>query len=337
MLKPEQQASEQKLIDSYQRRLNYLRISITDRCNLRCSYCQPQTPFRVLPHQEILRYEEIQRIVAIAATLGVTKVRVTGGEPLVRKGICGFLDRLGRINRLRDVSLTTNGVLLPPNVSKIRSAGVKRINVSLDTLQAAKFKQITGRDAFEHAWEGIMAARRLGFAPIKINVVALKGVNDDELTAFAELSQTYPFHIRFIEHMPIGDACRTTAEPLLAPEIKKHVSVLGRLKPIARKSDDGPAERYAFDNAPGEIGFIRPLSRHFCGACNRIRLTAAGQLRTCLLSDHQVDLKAPLRGNATDAEIKDIIVKAISKKNRAHKLSACNLKGVSGRMSAIGG
>ena len=193
-----------KLIDAYNRRLNYLRISITDRCNLKCIYCVPKDFIPRLPHDEILRYEEILRIVNVGVDLGITKVRVTGGEPLVRKGVYDFLGQLTRIKGLTDVALTTNGIFLKENIEKIKSANIKRINISLDTLDREKYAKTTGLDKFQQVWQGIELAHKSGFDPIKINVVALRGINEDELTSFARLSLSHPVHIRFIEYLPIG-------------------------------------------------------------------------------------------------------------------------------------
>ena len=198
--------SELKLIDPCNRHLNYLRISITDRCNLKCIYCVPRDHITRLSHAEILTYEEILRLVKVGIQLGISKVRVTGGEPLVRKGVYKFLSDLRRISGLADLSLTTNGVALRDNLEKIKSSGIKRINISLDTLKRQKFAEITGLDLFDQVWQGIERARKMGFHPIKINVVALNGVNDDELVDMAHLSIEYPFHVRFIEYMPIGDS-----------------------------------------------------------------------------------------------------------------------------------
>jgi len=193
-----------KLIDQYSRNLNYLRISITDRCNLHCMYCVPREDIPRLRHEDILSYEEILRLVKIGVSLGISKVRITGGEPLVRKGVYHFLEKLTRIEGLSDASLTTNGVFLKDNILKIKSAGINRINISLDTLDPKKYLKITGHDKFDQVWSGIKLAREAGFAPIKLNVVALKGINEDELVEFARLSLFNPYHVRFIEHMPIG-------------------------------------------------------------------------------------------------------------------------------------
>lgn len=326
------------LTDRYHRHLNYLRVSITDRCNLKCIYCQPRGDIPRLEHEDILTYEEILRIVKIAGSLGVTKVRVTGGEPLVRKGVYRFLGQLRRIEALTDVSLTTNALLLAKHVKDLKAAGIRRINISLDTLDKDKFAKITGFNRFEEVWAGIMKAHEAGFSPIKINTVALPGINDDELQALAGLTRRYPFHVRFIEYMPIGSSAISSAKSLLAPEIRSRVeSALGPLEPVASGENDGPASRYRFESAAGEVGFITALSHHFCHRCNRLRLTAAGQLRTCLLSDYQLDIKAPLRRGCSDTSIAELFMEAVAHKSRQHTLTDIQSKPVVGQMSAIGG
>jgi cyclic pyranopterin phosphate synthase len=300
-------------------------------------YCVPREDIPWLSHDQVLRYEEILRLIKIGAGMGIAKVRITGGEPLVRKGVYDFLTDLKKINGLSDISLTTNGVLLAENIIRIRNAGIRRINVSLDTLNRQKYKEITGHDQYERVWRGILSAHEMGLGPIKINVVALKGINDDELIDFARLSFSYPFHIRFIEHMPIGISGTKIGQHLLAPEIKARLGSLGRLIPIEKGTLDGPAERFKLEDAVGEVGFIRPLSRHFCAHCNRLRLTASGQLRTCLLSDNQVDLKGPLRSGASDNELAEILLNAVRHKPSEHHLSDDCPGNVNSHMSAIGG
>lgn len=326
-----------KLIDRCNRKLNYLRISITDRCNLKCIYCVPYDFIPKLPHKEILSYEEILHIVRISVRLGISKVRITGGEPLVRKGVYDFLEQLTKMQGLLDISLTTNGVLLKDNINKIKSAGIKRINISLDTLNRKKFRQIAGYDFFNQIWEGIELAQKMGFDPIKINVVPLKGVNYDELLDIAALSIAYPFHIRFIEYMPMGTNQMEIDRHLLFPEIKKQINQLGKMIPVEKGMNDGPAERFKFESARGEIGFIRPISRHFCNTCNRLRLTASGQLRPCLMSDVQVDLKTPLRKGCSDDELAEVFLKAVRLKPSEHNLSVDHPAGALAQMCAIGG
>ena len=328
---------DSKLIDQFNRNLNYLRISITDRCNLKCLYCVPQDLIPKLPHHEVLSYEEILRIVRVSIGLGISKIRVTGGEPLVRKGVYHFLKQLAGIKGLQDISLTTNGVLLKDNIHKIRSAGIKRINISIDTLNRKKFAQITGYDFFDLVWEGIELAQITGFYPIKINVVPIKGINDDELVDIARLSMTHPFHIRFIEYMPMGSNHMDIDRHFLIPEIKKRIEQLGELVPVDRSTNDGPAERFKFDSARGEIGFIRPISRHFCQTCNRLRLTASGQLRPCLMHDKQEDLKSVIRKGCSDRELAEVFLEAVRHKPLEHKLQTDHNAGSAVQMCAIGG
>ncbi len=326
------------LTDRYNRHLNYLRVSITDRCNLKCIYCQPRRGIPRLEHEDILTYEEILRIVKIAGSLGVTKVRVTGGEPLVRKGVYRFLGQLRRITALTDVSLTTNALLLAEHIQELKTAGIRRINISLDTLDKDKFAKITGLDCFEKVWAGIMKAHEAGFSPIKINTVALPGINDDELQTLAGLTLRYPFHVRFIEYMPIGSSAIRSTESLLAPEIRFRIeSALGPLEPVASSESDGPASRFRFKSAAGEVGLITALSHHFCHRCNRLRLTAAGQLRTCLLSGYQLDIKTPLRRGCSDTAIAELFMEAVSHNTRQHNLTGIHGQPVVGQMSAIGG
>ena len=329
--------AELKLIDPYNRHLNYLRISITDRCNLKCIYCVPRDLIPRLSHDDILTYEEILRLVRIGIKLGISKIRVTGGEPLVRKGVYGFLADLSGIDGLADLSLTTNGVSLKANLKKIKAAGIKRINISLDTLNRTKFERITGFNLFDQVWQGIEMALEMGFHPIKLNIVALNGINDDELTDMARLSFEYPLHIRFIEYMPIGESQIGNGPLLLAPEIKKRISVLGSLIPVTNTIDDGPAQRYHFEGAAGEIGFIHALSHHFCDRCNRLRLTARGRLRPCLLSDHHEDVKEVMRTGGTDEELMEVFFKAVRHKPSDHNLAIQNPSRVCGQMSSIGG
>ena len=326
-----------KLIDPYNRHLNYLRISITDRCNLKCIYCVPRDLIPRLSHDEILTYEEILRLVRIGIRLGISKIRVTGGEPLVRKGVYGFLTDLSGLDGLADLSLTTNGVSLKTNLNKIKAAGINRINISLDTLNRTKFEHITGFDLFDQVWQGIEMALGMGFHPIKLNIVALKGINDDELTDMARLSFDYPLHIRFIEYMPMGESQIGNGPLLLAPEIKRRISVLGKLIPVPNTMNDGPAQRYHFEGAAGEIGFIHALSHHFCDRCNRLRLTARGQLRPCLLSDNHEDVKGIMRTGGTNEQLAEVFFKAVRHKPSDDNLAIQNPSRVCGQMSSIGG
>jgi cyclic pyranopterin phosphate synthase len=290
-----------------------------------------------MAHTDILRYEEILRIVRVGTRLGISKVRVTGGEPLVRKGVYDFLAELARMPGIQDLSLTTNGVLLKENIGRIKSAGITRINVSLDTLKPERYREITGMDAFAQVWEGIRAAQALGFSPIKLNVVALSGVNEDELVDLAGLSLQFPYHVRFIEFMPVGQSRVATGPPLLVPEIRARIGVLGTLLPVPRTTMDGPAQRYRFEGGRGEIGFIPAISHQFCSRCNRLRLTASGQLRPCLLSDRQEDLKGPLRAGCSDDDLAGIFFEATRHKPSDHNLAVGEPAHVCCQMRSIGG
>ncbi len=322
------------------RSINYLRISVTDRCNFRCRYCMPASPFAVIPHQEIARYEEILKITRLACEMGITKVRVTGGEPFVRKDIFSFLEQLCRMDALSDISITTNGALLSRDkMQKLLDMGIKRLNFSLDTLNPEKFAFITGRDRFDRVWDAIMAAHDLGMTPVKINTVVLRGINDNEIISIAELTRSYPFHIRFIEYMPMGDSPMEKQQQVLTNEIIQILeSGLGTLSPLAHKANDGPAKKFQFKGAPGVVGFITPISSHFCSECNRLRLTSRGFLRPCLLNNYEKDILTPLRNGATDAQLKDIIHGALQHKPLFHTLGETRPRDIPiSHMTSIGG
>ena len=318
--------------------INYLRLSVTDRCNLRCLYCMPDEGVDFVPHSEILSYEEMLHLVNIATQTGIRKVRLTGGEPLVRRGFLHFLEKLSHIEALEEITLTTNGVLLKDFAADIRNCGICRINISLDSLKAERFFRITRRDCFDRVYEGIQEAERLGFNPLKINVVAMKGINDDEILDFARLTLEKPYHIRFIEFMPVGEQNSWTAERFISThEIYDIVQSLGSLDPIEHNGMDGPAERYKLDGAKGEIGLIGALSSHFCDRCNRLRLTAEGHLRACLFSDREIDIKAPLREGKSDAHLVHVIKLAIENKPKGHAFHKTGPRKCVRHMSSIGG
>ena len=326
------------MLDNNHRVINYLRLSVTDRCNLRCIYCMPEKGIRFMPHSEILTYEEILHIVRLSIQKGIRKVRLTGGEPLVRKGFISFLERLSKIEGLEEITLTTNGVLLKSLAVDIKNCGISRINVSLDSLRPERFFRITGRDFFERVWEGLEEAEHVGFNPIKINVVAIKGVNDDEILDFASLTLNKPYHVRFIEIMPIGDKNIWTTEKFIsAKEIHNRIQTLGILQPIGHNTLDGPAERYALEGAKGEVGFIGALSNHFCDNCNRLRLTADGHLKGCLFSDQETDIKTPLRDGKGDSHLLNLIMDTILNKPKDHGLLPYNPRKCVRQMNSIGG
>jgi GTP 3',8-cyclase len=334
-IKPENTVSA--LNDKYNRHINYLRVSVTDRCNLNCIYCRPAGKMPKLNHDDILRYEEQIRIIRIFSQLGLSKIRITGGEPLARKGLVDFLGHVSTISGITDFSLTTNGVLLSEHLDEIKASGISRLNISLDSLDREKFKAITGHDRFDLVWKGILQAHAMGFYPIKINAVALRGINEDEIARFAELTFSYPFHVRFIEQMPIGNAALDARQPLLASDIQSLLSGLGNMIPLNNIKSDGPARRYKIDGAMGEIGIISPISHHFCESCNRLRLTANGRLRPCLLSDYSEDLKTPLRAGCSDEELIAVIFRCIKNKPSNHRILSGNRGTVLSQMSAIGG
>ncbi|TET84831.1 MAG: GTP 3',8-cyclase MoaA [Desulfobacteraceae bacterium] len=326
------------MLDNNHRVINYLRLSVTDRCNLRCIYCMPEKGIRFMTHSEILTYEEMFHIVRLSIQKGIRKVRLTGGEPLVRKGFISFLERLCKIKGLEEITLTTNGMLLKSFAADIKNCGISRINVSLDSLRPERFFRITGRDCFKQVWEGIEEAEHMGFNPIKINVVAIKGVNDDEILDFATLTLEKPYHIRFIELMPIGDKNISMVDKFISSkEIFKKIETISILQPIANNLLDGPAERYALEGAKGEVGFIGALSNHFCDKCNRLRLTPEGHLRGCLFSDQEIDLKTPLRQEKKDAYLLQLIELAIKNKPKEHGLLEYGPRKCIRQMNSIGG
>ncbi len=324
------------LVDPLNRCIDYLRVSITDRCNLSCVYCKPQARLQMLDHDEIMRYEEILRLVAVAASLGISHVRVTGGEPLVRRGVVGFIDELCGINGIRDVSLTTNGMLLEEMAEQLREAGVSRLNVSLDSLKPRRFREITGGADFDRVWRGINRAAAIGFSPLKINVVPVKGVNDDEVVDFARLTLDRAVQVRFIEFMPIGANDRWHRESCVTSgEIRARIECeIGTLEPFTRGASAGPSDNYRITGAQGVIGFISPISKHFCASCRRLRLTADGKIRPCLLSDTEIDVKSPLRGGCSDIELERLLKLALEIKPERHYIAerggACSQRSMSG-------
>jgi len=311
---------------------------VTDRCNLRCCYCMPEEGIPLIPHEEILTYEEILRIVRVYAKEGISKIRLTGGEPLIRKGIVDFTSRLSRIEQIEDLSLTTNGVLLKEFARDLRNAGLKRINISLDSLRGERFCRITRRDDYERVWEGIEEAIRVGLSPIKINMVAIQGINDDEIESFARLTLRLPLTIRYIEYMPSGNGDQWKKTDLLAiPQIKERLEKIGRLIPIPSDRWDGPARRYRIEGAIGEIGLIGAVSSHFCDDCNRLRLTADGKIRTCLFSDEEIDVREILRHNGSDDDLRERLLIALGTKPERHHINTHQFKKCQRNMSAIGG
>lgn len=276
--------------DKFGRKIEYLRISITDRCNLRCRYCMPPEGVEYKPHESILRYEEIIRIVRVGIELGIKRVRITGGEPLVRQGVVGFIKELAGLEGLEDISMTTNATLLAGKAAGLKRAGLRRVNISLDSLRRDRYREITGRDSLDQALAGIKSALRVGLSPVKLNVVVMRGINDDEIPDLVELTLDYPLHVRFIEYMPLGRTVQSQLNSYISlEEIKRRIG--GRMELIPGKvKGNGPAEYFKVPAARGTIGFITPVSHSFCTRCNRLRLTADGRLRPCLVDNIEVDL-----------------------------------------------
>ena len=320
------------------RTVNYLRISVTDRCNLACRYCVPREEIPLVTHSDVARYEELLTIVKAATALGITKVRITGGEPLVRKGLFGFISRLNDLPGIEDIAITTNGVLLERYMEDLTASGVKRLNISLDTLDPEIFRQITGKPYHAQVWKGIMAAHERGISPIKLNMVPLRGINDNDIEKMAELIFSYPFHIRFIEYMPMGNSRVTLEQQMLIPEITARVeAAVGKLTPLRKERHDGPARRFTARDALGEIGFISPVSSHFCHQCNRLRLTSTGMLRPCLLHNYEHDILSVVRNGGTPEDIKSAILQTIARKPRHHSLGMKGHDEIRSQMFTIGG
>jgi len=323
--------------DPYRRKIDYLRLSITDRCNLRCVYCMPETGVPKLSHPDVLSYEELLRLVRIVTGMGISKIRITGGEPLVRKGVLALCENISRMANVKSLSITTNGVLLSRFAQGLYRAGIKRINISLDTLKADKYAAITRSDCFDQVRQGIETAHRIGFAPIKLNAVVMRGVNDDEIEELGRLTYRFPFHMRFIEFMPF-QSDEYYEKFLSADEIIQRLSRVAPLLPAESRNSNGPASHYRFQGALGKIGIISPVSHHFCPTCNRLRLTADGRLRTCLFASEETDLRLPLRQGASDEEIEAVIRDAIARKPEKHALeSGVFRKCISRPMFSIGG
>lgn len=302
----------QKLVDRFGRKINYLRISITDRCNLRCHYCMPAEGVKNKAHSEILNYEEIIKIVKIGMKMGINKVRLTGGEPLVRNDVEKLISELSSLG-LKDISMTSNAVLLADKAEILKRAGLDRINISLDTLYRKKFEKITRRDLLPEVLAGIEAALAADLKPVKINMVVMKGVNDDEILNFVDLSRKKEIQLRFIEYMPLGGEAE--AEKFISSkEIKALISEKYKLNPTLNKGS-GPAKSFQIEGAAGTVGFISALSEHFCSSCNRLRLTADAKFKPCLAGNQEVKIK-----KMTAAEIESAYLKALELKPACHNL-----------------
>lgn len=329
--------------DSHGRTIDYLRISLTDRCNFRCVYCMPAEGVCGIPHDEILRMEEIEAIVRIAADLGIKRIRLTGGEPLVRKGVVSLVEKITSMDGIEDVSLTTNGVLLPQMADDLKRAGLHRVNISLDTLDPVQFREITRVGNLDDTLAGIRAALEKGFNPVKVNAVTVRRLNQDFL-GFARMSIDQPLHMRFIEYMPVGDSSESGTgwgkeDVIPSDELLETINEQAKAAGIPalvvagnRPQGGGPARYYEFPGAMGTVGFISPMSRHFCKECNRLRLTADGKIRPCLFSDKEFDVRKAVRYGAQE-DIKTVLLEALGAKPDEHH----NKIGTERQMSQIGG
>lgn len=311
--------------DNFGRHIDYLRISVTDRCNLRCIYCMPRAGIESKPPSEILTFEELAEVARVAVGMGINKIRITGGEPLVRKDIVRLVGLLASIEGVKDLAMTTNGALLGQFACRLKEAGLKRINVSLDTLEPGMYRRITKFGELRDVLAGLRKASELKFWPIKLNVVVIRGLNDSELSDFARLTFAYPYFVRFIEFMPIGNREEWTRDRvLLVAEMKSRLNGLGRLERVNGEIIGcGPAEYYRLAGSIGQIGFIGPISNNFCERCNRLRLSADGRLRSCLYSESYIDVRAILRNNTVSKEkLRQALIVAIYGKPQGHGIRA---------------
>jgi len=328
-----------QLLDSFGRVHNNLRVSVTDRCNIRCFYCMPADNVEFMPKDELLSFEEIERVVCIGTTLGIDRVRLTGGEPLVRRDLPKLVEKLSAVPGIVDIGITTNGVLLSEQASALRDAGLQRLNISLDALDPEVFKKVTRRDSYDKVIEGIAAARAAGFSPIKLNAVSVKGMTEDQIIPFAELARETDTEVRFIEFMPLdADSQWQRDKVLFAADI---VAILenrfGPLTPVPARNPNAPANDFQFADGRGQIGLIASVSQPFCSSCNRFRLTAEGKLRNCLFSHEETDVRGFLRGEGTDAQIAEAMLSCIAAKREGHEINTARFIQPDRPMYSIGG
>jgi cyclic pyranopterin phosphate synthase len=326
------------LVDGHGRQITDLRVSVTDRCNFRCQYCMPADGLPWLDRDEVLRFEEIERLVSVMARMGVTDLRLTGGEPLVRREFPRLVSMLARVEGIEDLSLTTNAYLLERDAAALVDAGITRVNVSIDSLQRDRFFQLTRRDSLPQVLRGLEAIGAFTqVTPIKVNAVALRDFTEQEALPFAEFARSTSYQVRFIEFMPLdGDHAWSKDQVLSGEEIR---AIIDRVHPLEElpREPHATARVFRFRDGAGEIGFINPVSEPFCADCNRIRLTADGKLRTCLFSIHETDLREPLRSGATDAELERVIRDAVWRKELKHRVGEPGFRQPPRTMSAIGG
>lgn len=326
------------LIDGFSRPITYLRISVTDKCNLRCIYCMPEGGLPWLRREDILTYEEIAAIVRAAGSAGVRSIRLTGGEPLVRRNLDRLIESIAQTPGIEDVALSTNGLLLEEQLDELVAAGLRRINFSLDTLRPDRFEAIARRPGVNAVLRAIDATIEAGLTPLKVNCVVMRGKNDDELTDFAQLTRDRPIYVRFIEVMPVIENVELQEDTYIpAGEILQRISAVDELHPVLGPGGNGPARYFAYPGAAGAIGVISPLSHDYCERCNRVRLTADGRLRLCLFGDYALDLRSPLRNGAGTAEIANLLRSAMLIKPERHHLRLGETASRMRAFSEIGG
>ncbi len=328
----------ERLKDSWGRPHNNLRISVTDRCNIRCVYCMPEE-VQFQPRSALLTFEEIERVARVAATLGFDKVRLTGGEPLVRRDLPKLVEKLVAIPGLVDVGLTTNGILLAPVVAALRDAGLKRINISIDTLDPGRFERLTRRPGLERVIEGILAAKAAGFDPVKINAVAIRGETEDDVVPLAKFAREHGLELRFIEYMPLDAGHRWERDKVLfaADIIDLIERGIGPITPVSDPDPRAPALDYEYADGGGKVGVIASISRPFCMSCNRLRLTSDGKLRNCLFSLEESDVKGLLRGGGSDAAIAQAMRDCVASKWEGHEINTARFIQPERLMHSIGG
>jgi GTP 3',8-cyclase len=332
------EAVAQPLVDAFRRPITYLRVSVTDRCNLRCVYCMPEAGLPWIAKPDILSYEEIASIVQAAASIGVRSIRLTGGEPLIRRDLERLVAMIAAIPGIDDIALSTNALLLAEQAPALAAAGLRRVNISLDTLQEDRFTAIARRPGLARVLAGIEAAIATGLTPVKINCVVMRGANDDELEAFAELTRARAVHIRFIEVMPVTENVELQRDAWVSSdEVLTRLNALGALRPVPNPHGNGPARTFAYDGAPGTVGVISPLAHDYCETCNRVRLSADGRLKLCLFGDNMIDLRTPLRSGGGEAAIVEILRASMHVKPERHHLALGETASMMRAFSEIGG
>ncbi|MEX0677232.1 MAG: GTP 3',8-cyclase MoaA [Pirellulales bacterium] len=328
-----------RLVDAFGRVHTNLRVSVTDRCNIRCFYCMPAENVRFKPRHELLSFEEIERFVRVVARLGVNKIRLTGGEPLVRHDLAVLIGKLAAVPGIRDMALTTNGLLLADQAVALKAAGLNRLNISLDTLDRDTFKRISRREGLEQVLEGIFAAKRAGFKKIRLNAVALRGITEPEIVPLAEFARKHDMEMRFIEFMPLDADGQWDNDQVLSGERIRQVleQEIGPLVPLVSEDPSQPATDYVFADRLGRVGFINPVTEPFCHRCNRLRLTAEGQVRNCLFSIEEWDARQVMRGGGTDDELADLVRASIGAKKAGHGINSDKFVKPQRAMYQIGG